>query len=151
MVRSSPGAVDLAVHMVKSVRLFSPKRQTTSARDRYRESPRARGYDRRWDVAAAAYLAANPYCAECENEGFVQIAHVVDHKIPVKCRPDLMMDRGNWWPLCNSHHNGFKRRLEAYAIAANCVDRLILWCDDVTERPISGKRRQALAKRENLV
>lgn len=65
-----------------------------------------RGYDRRWRKVRALVLAENPLCVMCEKLGRVTAATVVDHKIRIKERPDLRLDRDNFQPLCKSCHDG---------------------------------------------
>ena len=65
-------------------------------RDRARPSASQRGYDREWQVAAKAYLSepGNQTCS-CGAP-----ATVVMHRISIRERPDLRMDRNNWRPGC---------------------------------------------------
>lgn len=60
---------------------------------------------------------------------------VVDHKRPVNLG-GAMWDPANHWGLCKGHHDGYKRLLEHHAEATGQIDRLQLWCDDPTERPV---------------
>jgi hypothetical protein len=49
-----------------------------------RPSARARGYNKAWEKARKAYLAAHPHCVMCRKQDVVTIATVVDHIIPHK-------------------------------------------------------------------
>lgn len=71
----------------------------------YRGSAASRGYDRRWRKARLLFLRANPLCVECEAEGMVVQATVVDHVIPHKGDQELFWDYKNWQGLCTQHHN----------------------------------------------
>lgn len=122
--------------MVKTLRLFEPrKRIEPRPRETDRGNRHERGYDYEWTKASARHLKINPLCAECDHDGRTVLACVVDHKIPVRDRPDLRMDPKNWWSLCNHCHNGIKRRLEGYARAANLISSLMEWCDNPASRP----------------
>jgi 5-methylcytosine-specific restriction protein A len=72
--------------------------------DERRESASARGYDRHWQKARAAYLAANPLCVRCLEQGRTTAAALVDHIIPHKGDPALFWDMENWMALCTPHH-----------------------------------------------
>ena len=94
----------------------------------------------------------NPVCVECERNGIVRVCDVVDHKIPIRFRPDLRLDPKNWWSLCTDCHQGIKYRMERYAEKANMVDDLIMWCDDPEKRPAALKQAtRKQRKREEYV
>ena len=63
------------------------------------------GYDRRWRKARLAFLAANPFCAECG-----EAAAVVDHIQPHHGDAVLFWNQGNWQPLCKRDHDRKTRR-----------------------------------------
>ena len=69
-----------------------------------RGSSTDQGYGVRWRRARAAWLAAHPLCAECEREGRVTPASVVDHIIPHRGDYGLFWDGDNWQSLCRDHH-----------------------------------------------
>ncbi|AFM32622.1 HNH endonuclease [Stutzerimonas stutzeri CCUG 29243] len=54
------------------------------------------------------YLIMHPLCVDCEEEGDIEPAVVVDHIKPFKERPDLGLDEDNVRGLCRRHDN--KRR-----------------------------------------
>jgi len=71
-----------------------------------------RGYGSRWRKARETYLRRNPLCVYCQKEGRIEVATVVDHKIPHKGDQKLFWDRDNWQPLCKACHDSVKRREE---------------------------------------
>lgn len=64
--------------------------------DKKRPNASARGYDRKWEREAKAFLTlpGNDLC-RCGAP-----ATVVMHVISIRARPDLRMDRTNWRPGC---------------------------------------------------
>ena len=70
-----------------------------------RESASTRGYNAKWRNARIAYLQQNPLCVDCQAEGRIVSARVIDHIIPHKGNDELFWDRNNWQPLCQSHHS----------------------------------------------
>lgn len=60
-----------------------------------------RGYGARWRKAREAYLAAHPLCAECQRQGRVTAARVVDHIVPHRGDPQLFWAESNWQSLCD--------------------------------------------------
>lgn len=98
-----------------------------------RTSPRLRGYDSKWDRASERYRRKKPFCAWCEQEGRLEYAALVDHKIPIVDGGE-MFDPANWWVLCVKHH-GTKAEMERAARQSGEIEKLPLWCDDPTARP----------------
>lgn len=137
--------------MARAVRLFEPARTVQLRQKDDRANRHDRGYDYDWAKAADAHLRAHPLCVECDRRGLAILADVVDHKIPVRLRPDLRLDPKNRWSLCHRCHNGIKRRLEAYAVAAGMIDQLIAWCDDPTSRPKALAKKRRPARQEMIV
>lgn len=139
--------------MAKTFKLFSPKLATPKVRAQERRGSRhERGYDAAWTRASAGYLKLHPLCAECERADIIVLADVVDHKIPVSLRPDLLMDPGNWWGLCHRCHNGMKRVMEAFAVAKGLVYLLQEWCDNPETRPPElARMRRRRPKEEYIV
>ncbi len=70
-----------------------------------RESANKRGYNSRWQRARKMFLARHPLCAECERNGRLTAATVVDHIIPHKGDQALFWDENNWQPLCKQCHD----------------------------------------------
>jgi hypothetical protein len=62
--------------------------------DKQRPSARQRGYDTAFQRAAATFLKDHPTCT-CGAP-----AVLVRHRISIRKRPDLRMDRSNWLPGC---------------------------------------------------
>lgn len=62
-------------------------------------------YGRRWQKLRALFLQAHPLCVDCQREGRVTAATIVDHAIAHKGNEALFWDESNWQPLCQSHHS----------------------------------------------
>ncbi len=137
--------------MVKTLRLFQPRKMIVTRPRERRGNRHERGYDYEWTKMSAAHLRKNPLCAECEHHGRVNRAVLVDHKVPIRLSAELRLDKRNHWGLCEFCHNGMKRRMEAYAERVGKVDLLILWCDDVSKRPDALQMRQHRSKEEMIV
>ncbi|WIW52052.1 HNH endonuclease [Mesorhizobium mediterraneum] len=73
------------------------------AAEEKRLTPRQRGYSKKWDVEAKAFLSlpVNRLCA-C---GCGRASQMVDHKIPHRGNPQLMWDRSNWQPMTTACHS----------------------------------------------
>ncbi len=73
------------------------------AAEEKRPTSRQRGYSKKWDVEAKAFLSlpVNRLCA-C---GCGRVAQMVDHKIRHRGDPHLMWDRSNWQPMTNACHS----------------------------------------------
>lgn len=101
-----------------------------------RETAARRGYNHIWSKLSARFRRKHPFCRFCEQQGFeARLADVVDHIQPVTDRPDLRLTWSNLQSLCNDHHNGLKRRLEAHAREMGQIDLLPEWCADPASRP----------------
>jgi 5-methylcytosine-specific restriction endonuclease McrA len=106
-----------------------------------REAPAKRGYDYIWSKVSTRFRRGHPFCRFCEQKGFEATpADVVDHIIPVEDGPDLRLTWSNFQSLCNSCHNGLKRRLEAYAREHEMIDKLPEWCANPESRPRKLRR-----------
>jgi 5-methylcytosine-specific restriction protein A len=72
-----------------------------------RPSAASRGYDARWRKARLAYLRAHPLCecAECEADGRLLPATVVDHRTPHRGNEALFWDESNWMAMSSACHN----------------------------------------------
>lgn len=101
---------------------------------RHEDSPRARGYDGRWDRLSIEFRKKNPFCRWCDQEDRVTAVDVVDHIIPRKDAPERMHDWKNLQSLCH-HHHGVKTEMEEYARRRDELDKLHLWCADMKARP----------------
>jgi len=73
--------------------------------DRMRGSAASRGYDSRWRKARKRYLTENPLCMECERDGKLTAANVVDHIEAHKGNMTLFWDESNWQSLCKTCHD----------------------------------------------
>lgn len=73
--------------------------------DRQRGTAAERGYDANWREARAAFLAANPLCAECRRNGKLEPATRADHIIPHRGDKQLFWNESNWQGLCERCHN----------------------------------------------
>lgn len=74
-------------------------------KERSRKGAHARGYNHHWRKRAKLYLQENPLCAECEQQGILTAATVVDHKVPHKGDMSLFWDEDNWQSLCKTCHD----------------------------------------------
>ena len=73
--------------------------------DRLRGGADARGYNARWRSERKAFLERHPLCVECQKEGKLTPATVVDHIIPHRGDQRLFWDQENWQPLCKDCHD----------------------------------------------
>lgn len=122
-------------------RSSAPKREEQPRdrkRERFRGSRQSRGYDREWELLAAEYRrAVKGQCEECRRRGFLTLADVVDHMVPVTDAPDRRLDWSNLDAQCHQHHNGLKRRIEDYARKTNALEMLPTWMKHPETRPIA--------------
>ncbi len=77
-----------------------------------RPNSRARGYDNRWDRAAATFKQRHPYCLGCAATGRQTNTEVVDHVEPHKGDQTKFWDTSRWQPACAWHHNAIKPEME---------------------------------------
>ncbi|WP_038202268.1 HNH endonuclease [Xenorhabdus bovienii] len=91
-------------------------------------------YGSKWNKARLAFLQQHPLCVMCHQQGRVTGATVVDHIIPHKLKgalasgnkteiakaQKLFWDTKNWQPLCDSHHNSTKQRMEKRGKVVGC-------------------------------
>lgn len=64
-----------------------------------------RGYGSKWQSARLQFLDQNPLCAECQRNGHITPATVVDHIVPHRGNKDLFWNRRNWQALCKTCHD----------------------------------------------
>ena len=81
------------------------KKEEVMRSDQYRESSCKRGYDGYWRKARIGWLLKHPLCVECERQGHVVQATVVDHRVPHRGDKVLFWDRNNWDSLCKPCHD----------------------------------------------
>ncbi|MDQ0027745.1 5-methylcytosine-specific restriction endonuclease McrA [Variovorax paradoxus] len=67
----------------------------------------------RWRRRRAQFLDKYPLCVFCEREGRVELATVVDHKVPHRGDLELFWDWDNYQSLCKFHHDSTKKVIEA--------------------------------------
>jgi 5-methylcytosine-specific restriction protein A len=94
-----PKLVDVSGHCEK----HAAQHQQQS--DAKRGSASSRGYNHKWRKARITFLKRSPLCAECEREGIVCAATVVDHIKAHKGDQVLFWDTSNWQSLCKQHHD----------------------------------------------
>lgn len=100
----------------------------------YKDSPRSRGYDGRWDRLSIAFRKKHPFCRWCEQNDRDTLADVVDHILPAADFPDLMYELGNLQSLCTDHH-AMKGKMEVFARQHGMLEMLKLWSADMSTRP----------------
>lgn len=76
------------------------------------KSSAERGYGHKWRQSREIFLANNPLCVMCKQEGRVGLATVVDHITPHNGDLSLFWRRSNWQGLCKWHHDSVKQRME---------------------------------------
>lgn len=77
-----------------------------------RPSATRRGYGQRWRKFRVRYLAANPYCHDCQAAGRRTTATEIHHVMRLADRPDLQFEADNLLPLCKTCHQRRTRRGE---------------------------------------
>lgn len=81
------------------------KRQVRQESDARRGTAHERGYSVAWQKAREGFLRLHPLCAECERNGDVTAATVVDHIKPHRGDKVLFWLRSNWQALCKLCHD----------------------------------------------
>lgn len=110
-----------------------------------RNGARARGYDGRWDKAAATFKAHRPWCLGCEAIGKRTRTELIDHVEPHKGDQRKFWNTALWQASCRWHHDVVKQRLERMFEAGEC--RLTdLWLNSALAIELSRKlpRRQEI-------
>lgn len=75
-----------------------------------RENSNSEFYNSRaWRKARKLYLQKNPLCVECEKDGMIVPATVVDHIVPINQGGDKL-NESNFQSLCQHHHNSKSAR-----------------------------------------
>jgi 5-methylcytosine-specific restriction enzyme A len=62
-------------------------------------------YGARWQRYRLVFLADHPLCVECEGQGAIEPATVVDHITPHRGDVALFWDGANHQPMCTACHN----------------------------------------------
>lgn len=103
--------------------------------DQHRGSAHSRGYDHKWQTAAAAYLAAHPLCVHCERKGRLDAAAIVDHIKPHRGDKALFWNSCNWQGLCYTCDCAKKPRENQLVQCAHegapvdiGAERVCVWC-----------------------
>lgn len=101
--------------ILRSGEMCQHQRARKAEADKQRPSARQRGYDRSFQRAAAAFLKDHRFCT-CGAP-----AVLVRHRISIRKRPDLRMDRSNWLPGCRrcNARDVQRERRDALGGAAN--------------------------------
>lgn len=95
---ASPGCPEL---VAKGYCTAHQGRGSVARADGGRGTAHERGYGGRWRKARETYLASHPLCAECQRQGRVTPARVVDHVKPHRGDQQLFWDSSNWQALCD--------------------------------------------------
>jgi 5-methylcytosine-specific restriction enzyme A len=69
-------------------------------------------YDYKWRKYRLQFLTDNPLCKMCAEEGMINPATVVHHKIAHKGDRELFWRRSNHEPLCAPHHDSTEQARE---------------------------------------
>lgn len=77
-----------------------------------RLSANDRGYTSRWQKARLEFFKANPLCINCQGQGELIQATVVDHIKPHRGNQTLFWDQTNWQSLCKKCHDKKTRTQE---------------------------------------
>lgn len=64
-----------------------------------------------WRKLRAWHLGQHPLCIECERLGYVVLAVIIDHIVPVKAAWHRRLDPSNLRGLCREHHNQIGERV----------------------------------------
>lgn len=79
-----------------------------ASRERFKGTPQERGYDGTWRKLRRMKLAANPLCeiqTVCKGMFPENRAVEVDHRIPIRERPDLRLVWSNLQSSCHACHS----------------------------------------------
>lgn len=66
----------------------------------------------RWRKARSGFLAENPLCRYCSQQGRTTAATVVDHVIPHRGDMRIFWDESLWQALCKRCHDSIKAKEE---------------------------------------
>lgn len=65
----------------------------------------------RWKKLSIVFRKRNPLCCECERNGLVRTADLVDHIKPAKENPELFFEWSNLRSLCQGCHNDIGKKV----------------------------------------
>jgi 5-methylcytosine-specific restriction endonuclease McrA len=80
------------------------RQRITEQKGRTKESQSGFYNSKAWKQLRARHIAEHPICVECEKEGKIRPATVVDHRIPVDEDQTRSLDSVNLQSLCDYHH-----------------------------------------------
>ncbi len=104
-----------------------------------RANSRSRGYDNRWDKAAATFKRRHPCCLGCAAIGKHARTEVVDHVEPHKGDQIKFWNTALWQPACAWHHNAIKPELERlFFLGQASVDDL--WLNSELAKRLSNRK-----------
>lgn len=69
----------------------------------------------RWKKLSIVFRKRNPLCCECDADGLVRPADLVDHIKPAKSHPDLFFEWSNLRALCQECHNKIGEKVRGVA------------------------------------
>jgi 5-methylcytosine-specific restriction protein A len=107
--------------------------------ERDRGSARSRGYNTRWDKAAATFKQRNPHCLGCTAVGLTVKVDVVDHVEPHKGDQAKFWNTKMWQPACRHHHDVIKPQLERMFLEGQ-IPIAELWLNSATAVALSKRR-----------
>lgn len=103
-----------------------------------------RGYDWRWELEAARFKQAYPWCMACEAIGLHRRSQVIDHIVPPRGDKRLFYDQTNWQACCRWHHDAIKQSLELQYQLGRVVARDLLLTSPVAVRLARARHRPAI-------
>ena len=74
-------------------------------RDRQEQHRRNVTYGRQWKAFRLRYLIEQPLCVDCIEDGRLEPATEVHHRVKVKDEPQLQYDHDNLMALCKGCHS----------------------------------------------
>lgn len=84
----------------------SERERKAKVDQRRKDDPSRKLYQtKQWREMRKAIIAAHPLCGECERQGRLTPAAVVDHIRPHKGDVALFFCAANLQPLCKAHHD----------------------------------------------
>ena len=75
---------------------------------------------KQWRTLRLNHLRKFPYCVMCAQQRRLRFGNTVDHIVPHKGDPRLMLDHTNLQTLCVSHHSASKQREEIHGYSTAC-------------------------------
>lgn len=97
---TKPGCHRLVTGRAARCELHPYPKRNFNQENKWRGSPRERGYDRIWEKARKMYLAEHPICEECHRA----VADTVHHVVPIVDAPELRLVEENFMGVCRGCH-----------------------------------------------